>query len=70
MQKWEYLANEIIAETIEEVAKDCNVLGESHWELVSVDNGIAYFKRPIGGVRNHIGPPRSEEKGGYMRLGK
>jgi len=23
-----------------------NELGESGWELVSVDNGIAYFKRP------------------------
>ena len=24
-----------------------DVLGNQSWELVSVDNGIAYFKRPI-----------------------
>ena len=43
--KWEYKAiipeNDFVPESL------MNELGQEGWELVYVDNGIAYFKRPI-----------------------
>ena len=51
--KWEYLTSAIpknARNTIEEVDDKFEYYGKQGWELVSVDNGIAYFKRPIVNV--------------------
>ena len=53
--KWEYLVvvlSRIIDDFFQEKAVMDNseilcTVGRDGWELVSVDNGIAYFKRPI-----------------------
>lgn len=52
--KWEYKAIGIRQRENEEfeayrdlVIRNFNLVGSNDWELVSVDNGIAYFKRPI-----------------------
>lgn len=49
--KWEYFLYRFFyseeLDTLEEQAKVFKELGQENWELVSVDNGIAYFKRPI-----------------------
>jgi len=29
-------------------------MSEQGWELVAVDHGIAYFKRPVGGLRKEV----------------
>lgn len=39
MKKWEYI---VVNSSYENAM---NSLGELGWELVSVDNGLAYFKR-------------------------
>lgn len=51
--KWEYKIVGIrrgdkgdFPEYKELVAKNLNLQGSDNWELVSVDKGIAYFKRP------------------------
>lgn len=44
--KWEYLVTQLNRETFKDEDR-LNELGQSGWELVSVDNGIAYFKRPL-----------------------
>lgn len=43
--KWEYLRE--IADENYLTLPYLNELGANGWELVSVDNGIAYFKRAI-----------------------
>ncbi len=58
MQKWEYLHLPMVIKTelILSVKQgsyyglgqlQLGDVGEDGWELVSVDNGIAYFKRPV-----------------------
>lgn len=43
MQKWEYLDRYIVNHNAEFFGS----LGRQGWELVAIDNRIAYFKRPI-----------------------
>lgn len=40
--RWEYWIEEMPPDM-----KEFNEMGEKGWELVSVDNGVAYFKRPL-----------------------
>lgn len=50
MKEWEYLVSfvpMIVAYAPDEIAEAFDSLGKSGWELVSVDNGKAYFKRPV-----------------------
>lgn len=47
MTKWDYSAFLFTREKLEGAIRAINDLGKQGWELVSVDNGIAYFKRPI-----------------------
>jgi len=60
MTKWEYLC--ISPREVWAVSDDgwMDNLGANGWELVSVDNGIAYFRRPKTDIQVHIGP--SEHK--------
>jgi hypothetical protein len=48
--KWEYSAIDLRQAKVSDIPTyDITVqTGLNSWELVSVDNGIAYFKRPIG----------------------
>lgn len=43
--KWEYVTIDL--SVFDNVDKRLNTMGSSDWELVSVDAGVAYFKRPI-----------------------
>lgn len=64
--KWEYRFKYLLSdshdvainETIRDIdnynAKVLDDLGNDGWELVSVDNGIAYFKRPLEQAMNVI----------------
>lgn len=47
--KWEYFTKDLYSQkqSPEEQAKILNHFGEQSWELVSVDNSVAYLKRPI-----------------------
>lgn len=53
--KWEYLTYRLInhidnisaISLVEHYTHMLNNYGSVGWELVSVDNGIAYFKRPL-----------------------
>lgn len=50
MQKWEYhIEHTYIFEGdgVDDFREEAKRLGQRGWELFSVDNGIAYFKRPI-----------------------
>lgn len=44
--KWQYNI-EKISDDPQVVREDLHILGMRGWELVSVDNGVAYFKRPV-----------------------
>ena len=69
--KWEYFLYRFLSierlDTLQDRQGIFSKLGLDNWELISVDNGIAYFKRPI--------QPKSEaeilaqfDKQGSMRL--
>lgn len=49
--KWEYTVRPIKIregdDHFELLIKYLNLQGDNGWELVSINNGIAYFKRPI-----------------------
>jgi hypothetical protein len=47
-EKWEYLA------IAEQEAGDLNALGEQGWELVGVNDGRLYFKRPAMSFRERV----------------
>lgn len=51
MTKWEYYAYRFVDivnfNTLDDRMKVFKELGLDGWELVSVDNAMAYFKRPI-----------------------
>ncbi len=67
MQKWEYQV--VTLNNFNTDMERTEVLNEYRdWELVSVDNGIAYFKRPIDeAARNRERTAWSEEKGWYLK---
>lgn len=47
--KWEYktqLVGKVDLE-LDRITKYLNLHGNDGWELVAVDNGVAYFKRPV-----------------------
>lgn len=44
MMKWEYMVVEV-HQNVEKREFAFNHLGQQGWELVSVDEGIAYFKK-------------------------
>lgn len=44
--KWQYNI-ERISDDPQVVREDLHILGMRGWELVSVDNGVAYLKRPV-----------------------
>ncbi len=44
--KWEYQVFKV-HENLEHREFGFNTLGDEGWELVSVENDIAYFKRPV-----------------------
>lgn len=46
MQKWEYLVVHPVP-FMDEDETTAYELGQRGWELVAVDNGYAYFKRPV-----------------------
>lgn len=60
--KWEYkiatLWPDVLSETDDNITSDnqelLNQIGEEGWELVSVDSGIAYFKRAINYVIGNV----------------
>lgn len=45
--KWEYRTMACGCNPFESRSEKLNRLGVDGWELVTIDNGIAYFKRPI-----------------------
>lgn len=47
MQQWEYETILILGMTLSEYEKAANSLGSNGWELVSVFDFVAYFKRPL-----------------------
>lgn len=47
MTKWQYEFIRIKCPKLLNTRTDLAAMGKKGWELVSVDNGIAYFKRPI-----------------------
>lgn len=47
--KWEYTTY-FVSEAPDRVEASFNKLGAMGWELVTIDRGIAYFKRPIQDV--------------------
>lgn len=58
MTRWEYLE---VSERAVWAADDndwLNKLGQNGWELVSVDNGVFYFRRP---KQMPIGPSETKE---------
>jgi hypothetical protein len=46
--EWEYLTIAV------EEGGDLNALGRDGWELVGVDNGKLYFKRPVVSFRERV----------------
>lgn len=49
MQKWEYKFLHVAGQ-VGQIPYNGNYiqeLGQDGWELISVDNGVAYFKRPL-----------------------
>ena len=45
--RWEYQVLGIVKDNDSANLRRFGAVGAEGWELVSVDNGIAYFKRPI-----------------------
>lgn len=46
MTKWEYVNISLITSNLTNHQHLLNQYGREGWELVSVDNGTAYFRRP------------------------
>lgn len=87
MQKWEYLSLPIVIQNEMILSKDLfsyfqsgililNTVGQDGWELVSVDGGIAYFKRPlkaeaaITDLAKCFDPREGENLGPYPHVSK
>lgn len=57
--KWEYktqLVGKVDLE-LDRITKYLNLQGNDGWELVAVDNGVTYFKRPIQEVEEETISP-------------
>lgn len=55
MAKWEYKSLDMNSFVSRHRAMEyLEKVGQEKWELVSVDNGIAYFKRPINEMSSEV----------------
>lgn len=43
MTRWEYVTSPLISHNLQEIL---NQWGDDGWELVAVEDDVAYFKRP------------------------
>jgi hypothetical protein len=47
-ESWDYEVLDLQSVDRSELAQMLSKWGADHWELVAVDNGLAYMRRPVG----------------------